>query len=325
LDRVTRTVPGISAFRDFVARARREPVLSILIFHRVLPESDPMVAGAVTQREFAQIAGNLRRAFSCYPLGEAVARLVSGTPGHMVAITFDDGYADNYKVALPVLRRYELPATVFVAARYLDGGIMWNDVVGEAISRTSKISLAHESLGPQAIPLHDIGARQQARKKVVSALKYLRQSERERLALEIARQLDVAPRSDLMLTSGQLKSLSAESLIEIGGHTYSHPILACTDETTAAEEMVRGKEVLEELTGRPVTGFAYPNGEPGRDYRPEHVRLAQTSGFSYAVSTKWGAARASADRFQLPRFTPWRRSALAFGAGLLKVARGDRK
>ena len=312
---------SVAALRDFSARAGQEPVLSILIFHRVLDLKDPLLAGAITKEEFSRISGVLRKNFRCYPLREAVARLDARTPGHMVSITFDDGYADNLELALPVLRQFELPATIFVAARYLDGGIMWNDVVGEAISKTSKRSLEHDILGGSILPLADVEQRQRARKAAISALKYLPQGEREQLALDIARSLEVPPRSDLMLTSSQLRTLAADPLIEIGGHTFSHPILSCVDDATAAEEMGEGKRILEGIIGRPVVGFAYPNGQPGRDYLPDHASLARKSGFSYAVSTAPGAARSDTDRFQLPRFTPWRRNPLQFAASLLNMAR----
>ena len=313
--------PGFAPLRDFFARAAREPVLSIMIFHRVLAKSDPMVAGAVTHREFSDIARLVRQNFACYPLSEAVARLDAGTPGHMVSMTFDDGYADNFEIALPVLRRYGLPATVFVAARYLDGGIMWNDVVGEAIAKTRRPKLDCEYLDGDKLHLDSILERQHARKRVIGTLKYLPQGERERRAWDLARRLDVVPRSDLMLTRGQLKRLADDPLIEIGGHTYSHPILARTDEAAAVYEMSEGKKILEAITQQPVAGFAYPNGQPGRDYRPEHARMARDTGFAYAVSTEWGAARTSADRFQLPRFTPWHRKRLRFMMSLLKMAR----
>lgn len=307
--------------RDTVVRARSEPVLSILIFHRVLAAPDPMASGAVTEDEFARIAGIVRRNFSCFALSEAVARLDSGTPGHMLAITFDDGYSDNLDVALPVLRRYELPATIFVATSYLDGGIMWNDVVSESIARTGRSSLSHKLLDTATISLDGVEARQRARKKMIGALKYLPQSKRERLAGELSRQLEVTPRTDLMLSSTQLQTLAGDELIEIGGHTCSHPILACTDDATAAKEIGDGKKSLEKIIGQPVRGFAYPNGQPGKDYRPEHPRMAREAGYSYAVSTAWGAARPATDRFQLPRFTPWHRDTLKFGASLIRVAR----
>ena len=198
---------------------------------------------------------------------------------------------------------------------------MWNDVVGESSARTSHSTLRHELLDTAAVPLDGVAARQRARKKMIGALKYLAQDERERLAGELARKLEVRPRTDLMLSTAQLQTLAADPLIEIGGHTRSHPILACTDDAAAANEMAEGKKQLEEIIGKPVYGFAYPNGQPGKDYVPEHAGMAREAGFSFAVSTAWGASRPTTDRFQMPRFTPWHRDVLKFCASLVRVAR----
>ena len=109
--------------------------------------------------------------------------------------------------------------------------------------------------------------------------------------------------------------------MQIGAHTVSHPILARLDEAEARREIVRSKDDLESITGRPVSLFAYPNGRPGRDYTARDVELARGAGFGCAVSTSPGAVRAARYpdlSFQLPRFTPWDRTAGAFGARLVR-------
>jgi len=73
-------------------------------------------------------------------------------------------------------------------------------------------------------------------------------------------------------------------------------------------EIRASKRRLEEITGKPVTLFAYPNGKPSRDYRREHVGMAREMGFEAAVTTAWGVAHAASDPYQLPRFTPWDRT-----------------
>jgi hypothetical protein len=80
--------------------------------------------------------------------------------------------------------------------------------------------------------------------------------------------------------------------------------------------MAAGRAKLEEITGAPVRLFAYPNGRPLRDYRPEHAALARELGFEAAVSSAWGAARPGDDLYQIPRFTPWDRPNWRFGLRL---------
>ena len=77
--------------------------------------------------------GHLKRRFSVLPLADGVERLYDGTlPASALAVTFDDGYADNLAVAAPLLRKHGVPATLFIATGYVDGGAMWNDIVIEA-------------------------------------------------------------------------------------------------------------------------------------------------------------------------------------------------
>ena len=103
----------------------------------------------------------------------------------------------------------------------------------------------------------------------------------------------------------------------IGAHTVTHPILARLDPTNARHEIGASREHLEGLLGERVSLFAYPNGVPLHDYLPEHVEMVRQCGFSAAVSTSWGAASRRTDRFQLPRFTPWDRSRMRYGARML--------
>ena len=108
--------------------------LSILIYHRVLQSPDPLRPGEPIVDEFRQRMNLLRRYFNPLPLVEAIDRLQAGElPERAVCVTFDDGYADNESVALPILKKSGIPATVFVATGFLNGGQMWNDTVIESI------------------------------------------------------------------------------------------------------------------------------------------------------------------------------------------------
>ena len=111
-----------------------EARLSILIYHRVLAKADPMRPGEPTVAEFESQMKWIRRYFTPLPLLEAAQKLAEGTlPSRAVCVTFDDGYADNEELAMPVLRRHGMPATVFVSTGSMNGGQMWNDTVIESI------------------------------------------------------------------------------------------------------------------------------------------------------------------------------------------------
>lgn len=303
------------------ARAR----LNVLIFHRVLPQPDPLFPDEVDAARFDELLGWVKSWFHVLPLDEAARRLQEGSlPARAAALSFDDGYADNHDVALPLLQKHGLPCSFFVATGFLDGGRMWNDTLIEAVRLSDKAVLdlrglqdgRGEDLGQHA--LGDTAGRRAALGQLIERVKYLPPEPRVACVNAIAARAEVSPPDDLMMSSQQVRALRRAGM-QIGAHTVNHPILAKLDAQQAADEMGRSRDVLQALLGEKVGLFAYPNGRPGTDYLPEvHPALARELGFDAAVSTRWAAARRTDDVFQIPRFTPWDRGRLMFG---LRLAR----
>lgn len=306
-------------FRSTLATvtAGKQARLSILIYHRVRPAHDCMRPGEPTATEFEWQMRLLQRHFNILPLSTAVPRLRQNRlPPRATCITFDDGYADNATVALPILRRLEIPATVFVASGYLNGGRMWNDTVIEALRLFNGREL---NLAETGLPVYTLGtdaSRRAAARDIITRSKYLDASRRDEIADCLASQTGPLA-DDLMLNTAQLLTLQ-ENGVEIGAHTVSHPILSSLTLEGSREEIIRGKIELEKITGKTVNLFAYPNGKAGVDYKKDQVSLVREAGFEAAVTTDWGVSDRHTDLFQLPRFTPWDRSPAKF---LLRLAR----
>lgn len=297
--------------------------LLILMYHRVLRRRDPLVPDAVDEAEFETQLGVLARNFTPLPLSEAAVRLRDGTlPPRVVVVTFDDGYRDNHDVALPLLERYGVPATFFIATGFLDGGIMWNDMVIEALRRAQGSAIDLTPLGLGVHPVTDDDARYRSILALIRRLKYEPPAERQEHVARIAAVTGQPLPDDIMMSSRQVLELSERGM-EIGGHTLNHPILSRIDARQAEREIVEGRSHLEEITGSKVRSFAYPNGKPGEDYRREHVDMLHRNGFSCAVSTSWGCATYRSDIMQLPRIAPWDRTASRFAARLLLAYRQD--
>ena len=291
--------------------------LSILIYHRVPAAPDEMMPGEVDASVFSEQMALLASAFNVLPLDEAVQRLArGGLPARAACITFDDGYADNHDVALPILKRIGIPATFFVATGFLDGGRMWNDTIIETIRRIEAPVLELTGLGLDAYPLHSIEERRASAQRLLTKIKHRPPIERRELVDRIAAYSPQALPDTIMMTRRQVRALHNAGM-GVGGHTVTHPILARVSHEVAEQEMAEGKEVLESAIGAPVRLFAYPNGKPIEDFGPVHVALARKLGFRAAVTTSWGAARSTSDTYQLPRFTPWDHHPLKFNARLL--------
>ncbi|HRY19323.1 MAG TPA: polysaccharide deacetylase family protein [Candidatus Competibacteraceae bacterium] len=290
--------------------------LSILIFHRVLPKPDPLFPSEVDAQRFDTLMGWMRDWFNVLPLAEAVDRLQQGClPARAAAITFDDGYADNHDVALPILQRHGLSATFFIAVGFLDGGRMFNDTVIETVRCCRQPILDLTLLGLGRHDLQSLEAKRQAIPALLNQIKYQPLAQRRETVNALADIANVTLPDNLMMTRQQVKALH-EAGMGIGAHTVHHPILALLERREAEREIADSREYLQTLLGEPGTLFAYPNGQPETDYRREHVEIVQRLGFRAAVSTAWGVARGNSDVFQLPRFTPWQRPRWRFGLGL---------
>ncbi len=301
------------------------PRLSILIFHRVHLRSDELFPQEIDALRFERLMRFVARTFRVLPLADAVAGLEQGTlPTRSLVITFDDGYADNAQVALPILRRCGLVASFFVSSGFLDGGRMWNDSVIEIVRACDKSELDLAFLGQGRCSLAGLDERRATIVRLLSAIKYLTPSERQEAIsrLSLVSGVHALP-DDLMMRADQVRELHRAGM-EIGAHTVNHPILTTLSLAEAEGEISGGRARLQEIIDAPVDLFAYPNGKPTRDYDQSHVALLRRLGFRAAVSTAPGVARAGDGLFELPRFTPWGRSLGTWASRLLMHQRHTR-
>lgn len=288
--------------------------LSVLIFHRVLPEPDQLFPGEVDARRFDQICGWVKSWFNVLPLDSAVARLRDGNlPERAACITFDDGYADNYQVALPILQRHGMTATFFIATGFLDGGRMWNDTIIESVRACKLQKLELDSLGLGSHGVGTLAEKQAAIAALIAQIKYRSVEDRVTTTRAIAAQAQVQPPDNLMMTSHDVKKMHGAGM-QIGAHTVNHPILARLTREEAYLEIQRSKVTLEGLLDVRIGLFAYPNGKPEEDYNAQSVDVVRELGFDAAVSTRWGSSTRGDDLLQIRRFTPWDRSKLRFAA-----------
>lgn len=304
--------------------AQPQPRLCILIYHRVLPKADPMRPDDPDVGAFAQQIELLKKHCHVLPLGEAIERLYDGTlPRGAAAITFDDGYADNYTHALPILRHHGAHATFFIATGFLNGGAMFNDRLIEALRNTSKTTADLPELGLERLELDSMDQRCWAARRIIRAIKHQPGKNRDELLdLTIERlgrpKLGESP----MMSDRQLLRLCHAGMA-IGAHTVTHPILQNLDDESARWELNESRTYLERLLDKPVTLFAYPNGKPKQDYSAREVRLLRECGFRAAVCSQPGGADAKRDCFQLPRYTPHGRGPARFMIQLIRCSREE--
>jgi peptidoglycan/xylan/chitin deacetylase (PgdA/CDA1 family) len=302
---------------------RRHPV--ILLYHRVEDvQSDPwgLAVSRANFRDHMRILGAQGLALS---LGELVDRLAAGRlPAGGVCVTFDDGYSDNLLNAKPVLEEYGVPATFFLTSGHLAGDRdFWWDALERPFFgahrlpptlelRTEHVSLtldlgADAEYHPAAFTDHrrwrawdrPPTRRHQAYHELWQALSKLPAPARERLVDTVrawAGDSD-ATSSCRPLSSEQVRRLASGPLVEVGGHSVSHPSLPLLDLAEQAREILDNKTRLEELVDRPLRHFAYPHGH----FDERTLALVKEAGFHSACTSAAAAVSPAADVHRLPR------------------------
>jgi len=293
--------------------------LIILAYHRIIAETDTLYPEDTTAKVFDAQLAVLSRFFRVFTLSEAVARLDKNElPARSIVITFDDGYEDNASVALPLLERHGLKATFFIATGFINGELMWNDKVSEAIRNCRSDVLDLSRIGFGNLTLDGLNQRRAAVDSLIGALKYIPEPTRSQRVQEIADASNSVLPDRLMMSDDQLKLL-AKAGMEIGAHTVSHPILAKQTDSDAESEIKQSRKYLQDLLDAPIECFAYPNGRRGDDYNQFHVESVRRAGFTAAVATDPGCVRFSSDRFQLPRYGVWDNNSAKFAARLCRL------
>jgi peptidoglycan/xylan/chitin deacetylase (PgdA/CDA1 family) len=245
----------------------------------------------------------VRRHYRVLSLGELLSEMerpTSVVPA--VAITFDDGYRDVFEHAFPILRRYEIPATIFAVAEAIETGTApWYDRIFLALAIHSKAILTIELDRPTEFSLQGFAARLAATDCIVRWLRTQPDCRRREFCAELNRRLPV-PEQRLqgrMLTWEHLRTMQAHGVM-CGSHTVSHPVLSRLDRENLLQELCDSRLLLEQQLGRPVTDFAFPFGKPEDCTGVTAAELA-SCGYRSAATTISGSNRPGANPYALRR------------------------
>ncbi len=240
-------------------------------------------------------------------LDELHHRLVERDFSRRVAcFTFDDGYRDNRDFALPVMREFDAPFTIYVASDFAEGrGRLWWVALEQLVAKAQQIEV---EIGGLALRLDASTptAKCVTFQRLHDWLRTLpgeHDIEREISALCARHGIDEASICrELCMSWDELRALSGEPLISIGAHSISHCNLAKQTEETARTEIAESRTRIENELQRPVLHLAYPYGDRAAASHREFV-LAAASGYKTAVTTRPGMIFAeSADHLTaLPR------------------------
>lgn len=286
--------------------ARRH--LSILMYHGVIRAPlDVPIGLFLPVDSFREQMDYLKRRFQVFPLRSAVARCLSGEiDGPTAAITFDDGFQNNFEIAYPILRELGLPATIFLTTGFVDSPqTLWFTRLHRAIAHTTRKELAWRG---RSLPLTTTSERAVAWRMLKDELRRLPHPELVRRLHAVEEELDADLSTDGDLSSPyrvldrtSIQAMAASGLIDFGGHTRDHTILSLLSPEEKRHQIRSSIETVEEITGRPCRVFAYPNGQPA-DYDRDCVAVLRASKVEMAVTTIHGGNTPDSPPMELRRY-----------------------
>lgn len=279
--------------------------LTTLLFHKVPLSRHPLTPLEPTIADFSAVLEAALRRFRILPLEDAVIALRAGNlPANAACITFDDGYPEWRTGVLPVLERLGVHATFFITTGQYRGLPIWNERILHAVQSAPESA---EPLRWEGMPDVSFGPPQdrlQSIERLDRFLKYQEPAKKEHFLSELERHTGVKREQVPTMSVDDLRHLHAKGF-GVGGHSVTHPILSRCTAQQAYEEIAGARETLESLIRGKVSGFAYPNGTPGKDFGAEHIEMVRRAGYHFAVTTQRGFAAADTPQMQIPRFTPW--------------------
>lgn len=274
-------------FLDVYASLRRKLTKSqvaILMYHRVSPKQDNWSFEPINPQSFERQMQYFCRSCEILSLDKLAQYIQQGKslPEKAVVITFDDGYKDNYLYAYPILKKYHVPATIFLATGHIGTSkLFWWDKVSYAIQHTRVEELGLNELGSHS--LRSELDKSRVNSIVTERLKKSSDGEKNLLIEKLLQISGVDISADLgkelILSWDEVKEMSNGG-IAFGAHSVSHPVLVNMPLEQAKWEIIQSKKDVEEKLAQPVTAFSYPNG----DFNAELVNFIKESGFTCAVA-----------------------------------------
>jgi peptidoglycan/xylan/chitin deacetylase (PgdA/CDA1 family) len=259
---------------------------------------------------FASQLEVLRRDFQPVRLKDASAGRGGSLP---VAVTFDDGYADVLTRAVPLLERFEVPATVFVVPGLEGEGFWWDRLRGLFENPDSLPDRLSIDVGANRLEWQRDQGVQALRQNAYQRVRRSDESTREAQLVRLGEWAGIEPRSPVpVLDSAQLRDLAQHPLIEIGSHTMSHADLSALDADGLDREIKGSRDRLEEGLGRTIESFSYPHG----GLHPAVLARIKEAGYRRACSSEGGLVQSGSDPFRLPRLWPPASSGAQFRAWL---------
>jgi peptidoglycan/xylan/chitin deacetylase (PgdA/CDA1 family) len=288
------------------------PAAVILSYHSIVEDprrTDQILGISRAKADFERHMKTLAQRFSPVTMQDVAEFVSSGRhlPPRAVAVTFDDGFADNYEVALPILKRYSVPATFYIMVDAVENGrLPWYCRLRYAVNTTKK----REWFDAQRNQAYSLATPQERKVAMITTWEVgarLTGTALQDFVRWVEQSLEVEPVQaphGFMMTWDQVRSLKNAGHT-VGGHTVSHPNLAQVSKSEARFEIMECKKKLEKEIGEPINHFSYPHPALNPQWSQQTLAITKEAGFKSAALTTCGPVRVGDDPLALKRiYTP---------------------
>lgn len=279
-----------------------QPKLGILCYHRVGTRGLPLYS-ALPPEVFEEQMGYLKKRYRMLSVADLCDELIqprSKEPA--LAVTFDDGYGDLVQYAFPILQKYQIPATIFLAVEAIESGeVPWYDRIFAILQIVSGETLEIELDVPRQFRLGSPAARLEAAQKIMQLLRTLPEAQRQRCRAELESRA-ILPSSVLsgrMLTWDQVRAMDRAG-ISFGSHTMSHRVVGRLRPEEARHELLESRRIIEERLGHSIDTFAFPFGQPS-DIGLVTESTMKECGYRCAMTTVEGVNDSRSNPYRLSR------------------------
>lgn len=270
---------------------------AILTLHHVRPPRadafQPNRLLEVTPDFLDRVLASLRRGgIDIVTLDEMHRRLSEGDfARRFVCLTFDDGYRDNLRYALPVLKKHAAPFTLYIPTSFPDRfGELWWLTLEQVIARQTRIALVMDG-EDRRYDCATTEAKYELFEHIYWWLRSLADEDDLRAAVrDLAARYQVDPKAicaELCMDWAEIGEIAADPLTTIGAHTVNHVMLRKGSDEAVRNEMQSSASVIEAALGRRPQHFSYPVGDR-TSAGPREFRIAAEVGFKTAVTTRPG-------------------------------------
>jgi peptidoglycan/xylan/chitin deacetylase (PgdA/CDA1 family) len=302
-------------FRRLLGRSKRfffnmlDAPAVILLYHRVTTlESDPQLLSVQPHNFFEQVS-LLKKEYTLLGVEDFADLIVNRKklPANAVLITFDDGYADNYVEALPILESLSAQALFYIATENIDTDreLWWDELERILFNADFHLHKIQVTNGDDKITLQSATAedRLQSYQFLHRLLKYSLPDKRENMMAALRKQAGLSDQgraSHRIMNKHEIRELARSVAAIVGTHTHRHPALSVLTYAQQMDEIEKSKTILKEITGGTIDHFSYPYGSK-KDYDENTIKICREVEFKMVCSNYYGHVHNWTDRFQLPR------------------------